>query len=473
MIPSPIRLTAVSLAAGLLVLASVARAGGEAPIALRQLPGTKGCWVGEAGAGCSVYRLPPTDSQVGLFGVVATVVSPDGRNVYAASNPYTNLIVAFARARDGSLVRVAGRGGCIMPRTSRCEPPVYRQREISSLAVSRDGRRLYSTADYRYVQAVQAIVRVAGGGLRGAAHGISCDGVRRGVQQRDRRNRCRVATTLGNPPRELAPSPDGRDLYLVADGGVIGLRRTPSGGIYPVSCLALPGQRLRDAPCAPARATEHAAGVAVSPDGRNVYVASADGLAIFARNAATGGLTQLAGPAGCIAESAAAGCAIGRAVARPSDVARSGGSRVAISRDGRDVYLAAADEIASFARDARSGALTQLAGPAGCVTQSVRADCSTGRSLSGIEGLAVSPDGRAVYAAARASRALALLRRLPNGALSQPADATGCHNADGSGGCTAARAVGAARGVSVSPDSRSVYVASDDRAAGLAVFARR
>jgi DNA-binding beta-propeller fold protein YncE len=137
------------------------------------------------------------------------------------------------------------------------------------------------------------------------------------------------------------------------------------------------------------------------------------------------------------------------------------------------VYLAAADEIASFARDARSGALTQLAGPAGCVTQSVRADCSTGRSLSGIEGLAVSPDGRAVYAAARASRALALLRRLPNGALSQPADATGCHNADGSGGCTAARAVGAARGVSVSPDSRSVYVASDDRAAGLAVFARR
>ena len=51
--------------------------------------------------------------------------------------------------------------------------------------------------------------------------------------------------------------------------------------------------------------------LAISPDGRNVYVASSDShaIAIFTRNAHTGALSQRPGAAGCIALAGASGCA--------------------------------------------------------------------------------------------------------------------------------------------------------------------
>ena len=50
--------------------------------------------------------------------------------------------------------------------------------------------------------------------------------------------------------------------------------------------------------------------VAISPDGKNVYVASSrsDAIAVFRRNARTGRLAQRSGAAGCIA----GGCAEAR-----------------------------------------------------------------------------------------------------------------------------------------------------------------
>src|ERR1700677_4976478 len=51
--------------------------------------------------------------------------------------------------------------------------------------------------------------------------------------------------------------------------------------------------------------------IAVSPDGRNVYVAASNSnaIAIFKRNANTGRLTQGRGADGCIAVRGASGCA--------------------------------------------------------------------------------------------------------------------------------------------------------------------
>ena len=48
--------------------------------------------------------------------------------------------------------------------------------------------------------------------------------------------------------------------------------------------------------------------IAISPDGRDVYVASggSDAIAVFARNPATGALTQLSGKRGCVAAPVAA-----------------------------------------------------------------------------------------------------------------------------------------------------------------------
>ena len=93
-----------------------------------------------------------------------------------------------------------------------------------------------------------------------------------------------------------------------------------------------------------------------------------------------GALTQLDGEDGCVNNDGAEGCAVGRALDRPREVA--------VSRDGKSVYVAsvAGDEseegVAVFARDRRTGALTQLDGEDGCVNHDGAEGCAVGRTLA-------------------------------------------------------------------------------------------
>jgi DNA-binding beta-propeller fold protein YncE len=87
--------------------------------------------------------------------------------------------------------------------------------------------------------------------------------------------------------------------------------------------------------------------VAVSPDGKNVYVASSltDGVAAFARDEETGALAQLAGTDACVSEFGSGGaCTDGAGVF--------GGLGVAVSRNNKRVYVAAggSDAVAVFLR---------------------------------------------------------------------------------------------------------------------------
>jgi DNA-binding beta-propeller fold protein YncE len=69
------------------------------------------------------------------------------------------------------------------------------------------------------------------------------------------------------------------------------------------------------------------------------------------------------------------------------------------------VYAAAEDStsglmgVAAFARDQANGALAQLAGVSGCVAPRGRGGCARGRTLDDAHSVAVSPDGRSVYVA--------------------------------------------------------------------------
>src|SRR4051794_27654787 len=111
---------------------------------------------------------------------------------------------------------------------------------------------------------------------------------------------------------------------------------------------------------------QDASDVAVSPDGRNVYVTSAQSASItrFDRDGATGSLTR----AGCI--TATTGC--GPDV--DSKAGLNGARSVAVSRDGRNVYVTSDTDnaVVSLERDTTSGALTYL----GCV--SFGTGCGTG-----------------------------------------------------------------------------------------------
>jgi DNA-binding beta-propeller fold protein YncE len=111
-----------------------------------------------------------------------------------------------------------------------------------------------------------------------------------------------------NKPTSAAISPDGRELFLTGyccARSFAAFRRDPRTGalVKAVCCDAEP------------RAVVRGYDLAVSPDGRNVYVASATdtghGLAILDRDPATDALIQPAGEAGCIQRIGANRCARG------------------------------------------------------------------------------------------------------------------------------------------------------------------
>jgi DNA-binding beta-propeller fold protein YncE len=195
--------------------------------------------------------------------------------------------------------------------------------------------------------------------------------------------------------------------------------------------------------------------VAVSPDGKNLYVASSksDAIAIFKRNARTGTLTQPPGVAGCIAAKGG-GCA--------TAVGLDGPNSVAVSPDGLNVYVTsrASNTIGVFHRNRSTGALSQLPGAAGCTSGLPVPVCASGRALVGPDVVIVSPDGVNVYVGSFFGNAVAVFDRdRASGALTQPGDSAGCI-AEAIAGCTTGLALGAPEGMAISGDGANVYVAT-------------
>lgn len=137
-------------------------------------------------------------------------------------------------------------------------------------------------------------------------------------------------------------------------------------------------------------------------------------------------------------------------------------SDIDMSSDGRHLYVATHYTIWTFARDRRSGALRRVRGGRGCIrAHSRQPRCRFARAMSGITQIAVSPDGRHVYAAAESSRSITILRRnAVTGRLTQAPGRRGCISqfrgpcSRGHGGFAVPVAL------TVSPDGRSVYAGS-------------
>jgi DNA-binding beta-propeller fold protein YncE len=266
------------------------------------------------------------------------------------------------------------------------------------------------------------------------------------------------ATLLGS--RAVALSGDGRNLYVASAGSnaiAIFTRNARTGkltqGKGSAGCIAVGGAEG----CASAVGLSGPNSVAVSADGRNVYATSlgSEAVTIFSRNPATGALTQLPGASGCIAGPPIPGCATGRALVGP-DV-------IVVSPDGGNVYVGSffGNAIVTFNRDLATGALAQPADTTGCITEVPTAGCATGLALGSPEGMAVSGDGKNVYAATATSEAIVSFTRNPTtGALTQATDGSGCIVAVPVTGCTTGAQLGGADAVAISPDGASVYVTS-------------
>jgi DNA-binding beta-propeller fold protein YncE len=175
-----------------------------------------------------------------------------------------------------------------------------------------------------------------------------------------------------------------------------------------------------------------------------------------------GGLEQLPGRLGCLAQGKASIKLCGRARALKEPGVGFGSRAIAISPDGRNVYVASSksNAIAIFNRDRKTGALTQPKGKAGCAAEGGSEGCALALGLVGPNSVAVSPDGRNVYATSRGSSSLVTFHRnRVTGALRElPPSASGCISGLPLPGCTTGRALTDPDVVVISPDGKNVYV---------------
>jgi DNA-binding beta-propeller fold protein YncE len=262
--------------------------------------------------------------------------------------------------------------------------------------------------------------------------------------------------------RAIAISPDGRNVYVAASGAdaIAVFDRSRSTGALSqpkgkAGCVAsLVGRAKGARGCGLAIGLVAPNSVAVSPDGRNVYATSRDGAAVvtFHRNRLTGRLRQLPPSAsGCISGLPIPGCTPGRALKWP-DV-------VVVSPDGKNVYVGdfAGSGVISFARAGKAGALTQLSGTAGCITEAGAEGCAKGMEMNHVEGMAIDPDGSAVYTAGAFSSAIAFLTRdRSTGALTQ----SGCVTNEAVTGCALGYEFGGVNALAFAPDGADVYATS-------------
>ena len=343
------------------------------------------------------------------------------------------LLAAAALAATGTLTY----SGCFANKGKHdCSRPVHNSLGNNvGLAVSRDGASVYVAT---VTGSLTRFDRAAGGEL-----------TYRDCFTEDRGHGC------GKPRHDsldhaadVAVSPDGESVYVVAGEGTNAItrfnRNVVSGKLHDSDCIAVGGRFG----CRKARrnSLEANQGVAVSPDGRSVYVASAGTNSITRFDRMPNGALKYRG---CVANRGAHGCR------KPQHDSLEGASDVVVSPDGRSVYVTAldGDSVSRFAR-APTGAISFK----GCVASRGANGCRrpAHNSLGGAEALAVSPDGTSVYVASLEGNAVSRFDRAASGVL----EYAGCIADDGGHGCREPthNSLHSADGVAVSPDGRSVYV---------------
>jgi DNA-binding beta-propeller fold protein YncE len=366
------------------------------------------------------------------------------------------LATAVALAASGDITQPAGTAGCVSQGGVESCANGRALRNANGVAVSPDGESVYVAAQ---VGAVARLDRDTTTGAVTQPTGTSgC--VREGSAL------CFKGHALSGAS-SVAVSPDGKNVYVASyfSDAVVRLNRNPTTGTVTepagtAGCISEDGSGS----CADGHALDGAQGVAVSPDGKSVYVASvnSDAVVRLNRNPTTGALTEPAGAAGCISEDGSGPCADGHGL--------NGAWWVALT-DGKNVYVASflADAAVRLDRDTTTGAITEPAGTAGCVSEDGSGPCADGHGLSRPAGVALSADGKNIYVAAFGSGVARLSRNPTTGAITQPAGTAGCISETGAGTCADGHGLDGPSGVAVSGDGKSVYVAATSSPTNSAV----
>jgi 6-phosphogluconolactonase (cycloisomerase 2 family) len=358
------------------------------------------------------------------------VVSPDGTTVYV-SNAATSSIIELRRAPDGSLTLINECQGTGAPCTA-----VTGMGVPHSLAISPDGTTLYARttqsggqgqgfgtllvftrlADGRLTQKTApegCWSELAQGSCR-TASGISRQGWQMAVTNTH-------VYTVGHNDSYIASITPGCGFFCVntqAQSGTVAVfGRNPNGTLTqaasPAGCISnngFSGGGGVFSGAAPVRcsdgsdALDQARSVVLSPDGRSVYVGTQNAIITYARNTASGALTQQ----GCLRRTGTgiAGCIDATAI---GDV-----HRMAVTPDGTGL-IANSNTFNGFAfltRSASTGALTQKAGTKRCITRDGSGGaCETLPALGGYGSVTVSQDSTFVHLATNDPGAVVTMHR--------------------------------------------------------------
>jgi 6-phosphogluconolactonase (cycloisomerase 2 family) len=353
--------------------------------------------------------------------------------------------LAAAASPPGTLALLAGSGGCASIQPALGCTPARGLDDARAVALSPDGLSLYVAA--ATPAALTAFSIAPGNGLiqqlnlgAGCLASIAQDG-------------CAAARALEGAS-SLVVSPDDLHVYVASAtaGSVATFVRQPNGSLAQPAGVAGCIAATAISGCSTATSLGGADAIAISPDGRFVYVAggTADSLLTFSRDAATGRLTQLAGSAGCF-RSGRSDCAAVTGIDGPA--------AIAISPDGGSLYVASsAGTLTAFQRDVTTGALTQLGPGAGCLSDGELAGCTAVGGLAGASAVALTPDGRTLIAAGTDDDAIVSFRRDPaTGALTRAS----CMSASAAtAGCTLWPLLGGPRGLVVRSSGLTLWVAA-------------
>jgi DNA-binding beta-propeller fold protein YncE len=366
--------------------------------ALTQKPGSAGCVAGSGADGCA------KDGRLRFLR--DAVLSPDGKDVYVTIE---SGVAGFARDPEtGALTPIAGPTGCVASPRHRAGCQVGEDLEYAyQLAFSPDGEELYVTSTLTPTIAVLRRDPTTGA-LSQASGAAGCVTVLRRDLSCDARRFPRMATTA------IVAAPDGRSVYVVAANESGGrslqiFRRQPDGAlVHPGGRQGCVAANWRG--CRHGRALAIINDLALSPDGRFLYVSSSGqnvggGIAVF-RRGPSGSLTQGRGTAACVVpERPGGGCRVVPLLSGPS--------WIAVSPDGTNVY-ASTDLGLEVLRRSASGALTELPGAAGCFVRNFP-PCGQARGIEFPAGLSVSQDGANVYVTNLSPSGVAVFRRSPSG----------------------------------------------------------
>ena len=463
----------VALAAVLYLSAPLSALADVASGTLSELPSPADC-VGEEDGGGALCGTLVTE---GLGGAYQPVVSPDGRNVYSVA--ITGALIEYSRNPANGSLSVIGCLTGVAPASCAPKNVFGGESVVDPSGRSRsapDGKNVYVLDQDK--QMVVELSRNAETGLLTVMEGSK--GNPECITGESFLCETQLAPGL-NLPYGIAVSPNGKSVYVASLGSEAVAeftRHAATGRLEQIpghECIS--GPSGSGCPDESAIGLKNAIGIAVSPGGEDVYVAAGaeseteSDVAAFRRNEATGALEQLGGEEACIGKGVT-GCAAATVF--------DGSEDLAISPDGKNIYVNSFndDAVVELSRETEGperGALGQLTGNNHCVTDELELDGCTevDAPFAGPLGVAISPDGANVYVSSSGEAAEVAFSRNSEGAL-EPLPAESLCVTSGDSGCASGSderpGLEGARRVTVSPDGTNVYVAgqSADAIAELA-----